>query len=226
MRARRWIFVRLLVLGLSACGGAAKLPVSAGTGADPAIPPPDERILPTLSVALAKGWPSDATPNAAEGLAVTKFAGALDHPRWLYVLPDGGVLVAETNAPERPEDAKGVRGWMMRLVMKRTGAAVPSANRITLLRDRDGDGVAETHSTFLSGLNSPFGMALVGKDFYVADTDALLRFRYERGDDHATGPPTTVTELPGGLLNHHWTKNVIASPDGKRLYVAVGSNSN
>jgi glucose/arabinose dehydrogenase len=163
---------------------------------------------------------------AADGLAVERFADGLDHPRWLYVLPNGDLLVAETNAPPRPQDAKGLKGWIMRLVMKRTGAATPSANRITLLRDTDGDGVADVRSTFLENLNSPFGIALVGKDLYVADTDALLRFEYVRGETRITGSPRRMTDLPGGPINHHWTKNLIASPDGKRLYVAVGSNSN
>jgi len=136
------------------------------------------------------------------------------------------VLVAETNAPPKPEDGKGIRGWAMGKAMKRAGATVPSANRITLLRDANHDGVAETRTPFIEGLNSPFGMALMGKDLYVADTDRLLRFHYETGTTQITEKGHPVTELPGGPLNHHWTKNVIASPDGKKLYVTVGSNSN
>lgn len=163
---------------------------------------------------------------AATGTQVTAFADGLDHPRWLYVLPNGDVLVAETNAPPKPEDGKGIRGWVMGKAMKRAGAAVPSPNRITLLRDADHDGVAEMRSTFIEGLNSPFGMALVGKDFYVADTDRLLRFHYEPGAMQIREQGLKVIDLPGGPLNHHWTKNVIANPAGTKLYVTVGSNSN
>ena len=225
-RRRGLALLTVTLLCAASCGGAAKLPLEAGTGPSPVFPAPEQALFPVLRIAPASGWPADGKPTVAEGLAVAKFADGLDHPRWLYVLPDGGVLVAETNAPPRPEDAKGIKGWVMRLVMKRTGAAVPSANRITLLRDRDGDGVADTRSTFIAGLNSPFGMALVGSDFYVANADALVRFHYVRGEDRIAGPATKVTDLPGGPINHHWTKNVIASADGERLYVAVGSNSN
>ena len=154
------------------------------------------------------------------------FASGLDHPRWLLVLPNGDVLVAETNAPPKPEDGKGIKGWIMGLVMKRAGAAVPSANRITLLRDTDGDGVADLRSVLLEGLNSPFGMALVGNDLYVANSDAVLRFPYADGDLRIKAPGLKVAELPAGPINHHWTKNLIASADGSKLYVTVGSNSN
>src|SRR6185312_11483451 len=149
-----------------------------------------------------------------------------DHPRWLYVLPNGDVLVAETNAPPRPENGKGIKAAVMQLLMKKAGAATDSANRITLLRDRDGDGVAEFRSVLLEGLDSPFGMALVGNRLFVADTDALLSFPYNGGETRIEASPTRIAKLPGGPLNHHWTKNVIASPDGKKLYVTVGSNSN
>ena len=179
-----------------------------------------------MHVVTAKGWPEGAKPVAAEGTAVAAFARGLDHPRWLYVLPNGDVLVAETNAPPRPEDNKGIKGWFFKLFQKKAGGAVPSANRITLLRDADGDGVAETRSVFLSGLNSPFGMALVGNDLYVANSDAVVRFPYTQGETQITAPGTKVVDLPAGPRNHHWTKNVIASPDGSKLYAAVGSNSN
>jgi glucose/arabinose dehydrogenase len=159
-------------------------------------------------------------------MAVTAFASGLDHPRWLYVLPNGDVLVAETNAPPRPRDGAGIKGWLMTWVMGKAGAGVPSANRITLLRDGDGDGVAETRTTFLKGLNSPFGMALVGHDFYVANTDAVVRFPYVPGETRIPQPGTKLLDLPAGPLNHHWTKNLLASRDGTRLYVTVGSNSN
>jgi glucose/arabinose dehydrogenase len=179
-----------------------------------------------VNVAPARGWPVDRTPRAAGGLAVNAFAAGLEHPRWLHVLPNGDVLVAETNAPPRPEDRSGFKGWMMMLMMKRAGAAPPSANRITLLRDADGDGIAELHEPFLEGLNSPFGMTLVGETLYVANTDALMAFPYKTGSTRITEPGRKVADLPGGPLNHHWTKNVIANADGSKLYVTVGSNSN
>jgi glucose/arabinose dehydrogenase len=160
------------------------------------------------------------------GLRVTALATGLDHPRWLLVLPNGDVLVAESNAPPKPDDAKGIKGWVMKWVMKRAGAGVPSANRITLLRDADGDGVAETRTTFAADLHSPFGMALVGNALYVANTDAVLRFDYTPGQTRLAGPGTKLIDLPAGPINHHWTKNLIASPDGSKLYVTVGSNSN
>jgi len=211
---------------IASCGGTAGLAVSEGTGPSPALPPPVRSLIPIVKVAEAKGWPADMKPIAAEGLTVTAFAKNLDHPRWLYVLPNGDVLVAETNGPPRPEEGKGLKGWFFKRYQKKAGGAVPSANRITLLRDTDGDGAAETRSVFLSGRNSPFGMVLVGNDFYVADTDALLRFPYQDGVTELTTPAVKVADLPAGPLNHHWTKNVVASPNGSRLYVSVGSNSN
>ncbi|MBP2263835.1 sorbosone dehydrogenase family protein [Pseudomonas sp. BP8] len=215
-----------LIAGLAGCGDTATLDVNDGFGPAPRLPAPNKTLIPTVNVAPAIGWPQGVTPTPAAGTQVVAFADKLDHPRWLYVLPNGDVLVAETNAPPKPDDGKGVRGWLMKKAMARAGAGVPSANRITLLRDADQDGVAETRSTFIEGLNSPFGMALVGKDFYVADTDRLLRFRYETGALQIRQPGIKVVDLPGGPLNHHWTKNVIASPDGAKLYVTVGSNSN
>jgi glucose/arabinose dehydrogenase len=179
-----------------------------------------------IHVVEAKGWAKGARPKAADGLSVTAFAQDLDHPRWLYVLPNGDVLVAETNAPPRPEVNTGLKGWFFKRFQKKAGGAVPSANRITLLRDADGDGVAETRSILLSQLNAPFGMVLVGDVLYVANSDALVGVPYRSGDTQISASPTTVCELPGGRLNRHWTKNVIASADGSRLYVSVGSNSN
>ncbi len=220
------VLLALSGLGLAGCGEQAVLPVQAGMGPDPVLPPPDPSLFPTVKIAPAKGWPAGAKPTPAEGLAVGAFAEGLDHPRWLYVLPNGDVLVAETNAPPKPEDGKGIRGWIMKKIMKRAGAGTPSANRITLLRDADGDGQAETRTVFLQGLQSPFGMALVGEDFYVADTDAVLRFSYHEGDTKITSPGVKLADLPAGPINHHWTKNILASRDGHRLYVTVGSNSN
>ncbi|MBC7896841.1 MAG: sorbosone dehydrogenase family protein, partial [Cytophagaceae bacterium] len=153
-------------------------------------------------------------------------ARGLDHPRWLYVLPNGDVLVAETNAPKRPDDARGIRGWFFRRYQKKAGGAVPSADRITLLRDADGDGLAEVRTTFLGALHSPFGMAVVGDVLYIANTDAVVKVPYATGDTMARGLPVKVADLPGGTRNHHWTKSLVASPDGQRLYVGVGSNSN
>ena len=215
-----------LVGALVACGDTALLPPEAGMGATPTLPAPVKRLIPTVNIAPAKGWPEGVTPVPMAGLAVTALAANLDHPRWLAVLPNGDVLVAESNAPAKPEDGKGIKGMVMKWVMKRAGAGVPSANRITLLRDADGDGQAETRSVFLEGLNSPFGMALVGNALYVANTDAVVRFPYETGQTRIAAPPVKVVDLPAGPINHHWTKNIIASPDGSKLYVTVGSNSN
>ena len=156
--------VGALLLGISACGEMATLPVDAGFGPRPELPAPNPTLLPTVNIARATGWPPGATPAAAAGLAVNAFATDLDHPRWLYVLPNGDLLVAETNAPPRPEGRRGIKAWVMKFMKKRAGAGTPSANRITLLRDADGDGIAETRSVFLQGLNSPFGMALIGPD--------------------------------------------------------------
>jgi glucose/arabinose dehydrogenase len=218
--------VCLLILNLGACGEVATLPEQAGFGPHPTLPSPNHTLIPTVNIAPAKGWPAGETPRAAAGLAVSAFATALEHPRWLYVLPNGDVLVAESNAPPKPEDSKGIKGWIMKLVMKRVGAGVPSANRITLLRDANGDGIAETRTVFLQGLNSPFGMTLIGNDLYVANSDGLVRFAYRTGETQITTPGVKVIDLPAGPINHHWTKNVIASRDGSLLYVTVGSNSN
>jgi glucose/arabinose dehydrogenase len=215
------------LLVLAACASThSTLPIDAGSGPNPTLPQPESKAVPTVKVAPAKGWSGEQKPTAATGFAVSSYAADLDHPRWLYVLPNGDVLVAETNAPERPEDKKGIKGFFMDKAQKKAGAGVPSANRITLLRDADGDGKAEVRSVFLQGLNSPFGMALVGNTFYVANTDAVLRFEYRDGAQSLSGPGTKVADLPAGPINHHWTKNLIASADGKRLYVTVGSNSN
>jgi glucose/arabinose dehydrogenase len=216
----------LLLLILYGCGETAKLPVEAGMGPNPTLVPPKPQVIPTFQIAPAKGWAPGTTPTVAAGFTVNAFATGLDHPRWIYVLPNGDVLVAETNGPERPDDRKGIKGWFMKKMSAKAGGAVPSANRITLLRDADGDGVAETRSVFLQGLTSPFGMALVGNDLYVADTDALLRFHYENGKTSIAVAGAKVIDLPAGTINHHWTKNVIASRDGTKLYVSIGSNSN
>ncbi|HSW14472.1 MAG TPA: sorbosone dehydrogenase family protein [Solimonas sp.] len=224
MPRSRLSIAALLMLGLGACGGGSQLSVSEGTGPQPQLPAPQKSLLPVLNIAPAVGWPAGGKPQPAPGLSVQAFADGLDHPRWLYVLPNGDVLVAETNAPANPPI--GLIGRVEKLVMKRAGAGVPSANRISLLRDTDGDGVADQRSVFLQGLNSPFGMALVGSDFYVANTDALLRFPYTEGATQIGAPATKLAELPAGSNNRHWTKSLVASADGSKLYVGVGANSN
>jgi hypothetical protein len=214
---------------LTACAGAATTaqPSPESTvGPNPTLPAPDKHLIPTVQVAATKGWPQGATPATASGVAVNAFASGLSHPRWVYVLPNGDVLVAETDAPPKPEDGKGIKGAVMKQLMKKAGSGTPSADRITLLRDADGDGVAEVKTTFLEHLHSPFGMALVGNDLYVANTDSVMRFPYSPGQTNITAAGTKLTDLPGGPLNHHWTKNIIASRDGGKLYATVGSNSN
>src|SRR3954469_24239466 len=153
-------FCLAFTLLLNGCGEVAKLPAQADMGTAPTLPAPQKSVMPTVNIAPAKGWPADGKPTPAAGFSVNALATGLQHPRWLYVLPNGDVLVAETNAPPKPEDHKGIKGWVMGKVQQRAGAGVPSANRITLLRDADGDGVAETRTVFLDQLNSPFGMAL------------------------------------------------------------------
>jgi glucose/arabinose dehydrogenase len=221
------ICVGALALPLAACNEPA---VSASPeqtlGPSPDLPPPQTSWIPTVNIATAKGWPEGGKPAAANGMAVNAFAKGLDHPRTVYVLPNGDVLVAESNAPPKPDDAKGIKGFVYKQVQKWAGAGVPSANRIMLLRDADGDGVAETRSVFIENLNSPFGMALVGEDFYVADTDAIMKFPYHSGDTKISAPGVKLADLPADTLNHHWTKDLTASPDGSKLYATVGSNSN
>src|SRR3954468_19714270 len=208
------------------CGTPARVPVMAETGVRPLIPPPKPSVIPVINVVTAKGWDDASMPVAGDGLTVRPFARDLNHPRWLYVLPNGDVLVSETNAPKRPDDNKGIKGFFFKFFSARAGGAVPSPNRIVLLRDTNGDGVADLRTIFVDKLHSPFGMVLVGNTFYVANTDAVVRFPYSTGAIHLTAPATKVAALPAGRINHHWTKNIIASPDGSKLYVTVGSNSN
>jgi glucose/arabinose dehydrogenase len=195
-------------------------------GPAPDIVAPQEKWLPTVNIAAAKGWGESGAPASAPGTVVSAIARGLAHPRWLYVLPNGDVLVAESEAPARPDDSKGVIGKVGEFLMKRAGSgANPSANRIILLRESP-DGTRFERHVFLQGLNSPIGMALIGANFFVADTDALLRFPYKSGDTEIRAQPMQLAELPAGTINHHWTKSLIASPDGRKLYVGVGSNSN
>ena len=229
MRNPIWlaIWIGALVLPLGACNDPQDaVTAEQSFGPSPVLPAPQKAWLPTVNVAKAVGWPAGGKPVAANGMAVNAFATGLDHPRTLYVLPNGDVLVAETNEPPKPDDTRGIKGWITKLVMNRAGADTASANRITLLRDTDGSGTARTRSVFLAGLNSPFGMVLVGDDFYVADSDAILRFPYHSGDNKITAPGVKLADLPAGSINHHWTKDLTASPDGSKLYATVGSNSN
>jgi glucose/arabinose dehydrogenase len=222
----------VLIALLTACAEHAntrspdRYSAAAGYGPDPVLPPPDPSLIPVINIAPAVGWPAGRTPVPASGLIVQEFAAGLDHPRWLYVLPGGDVLVAESNAPSRPDDGQGIRGWFQEMIKKRAGAGVASANRITLLRDADGDGHAEQRSVLLKSLNSPFGMVFLHDVLYVANTDAILAFPYREGVLEITDPGRKLAPLPAGSINHHWTKNLIASADGKTLFVTVGSNSN
>jgi glucose/arabinose dehydrogenase len=224
--ARHAALMSVSLLTLAACGAPSNMPSGQGFGPNPTLPAAKTQALPVVKIAAVKGWAPGQTPVVAADLKVSAMASGLDHPRWLYVLPNGDVLVAETNGPERPKDSAGFKGWVAGLIMSKAGAAAKSANRITLLRDADGDGTAEVHAPFLSGLNSPFGMSLVGDTLYVANTDALMAFPYKTGETAITAAGRKVADLPGGPINHHWTKNVLASRDGKTLYVTSGSNSN
>lgn len=215
-----------LAIGVAGCAESARQPVSSVVGADPALPQPETALIPTIKIAEAVGWADGQTPVAAQGLKVQAFATGLDHPRWLHVLPNGDVLVAETNAPPRPDEGKGIRGFFQANAMKKAGAVTRTANRITLLRDADGDGTAETKTVFLQNLNSPFGMALAGDRFYVANTDGVVSVPYAEGAATISAAPVPLTDLPAGTRNHHWTKSLIASRDGSKLYATVGSNSN
>jgi glucose/arabinose dehydrogenase len=205
---------------------SAERDITAGQGTQPQIDAPRSGLFPLVKVAKPIGWGADQAPTPAAGLKVQRFAADLDHPRWLLPLANGDVLVAETNGPKRNPGTMELKERVRRWVMSWVGASTPSPDRITLLRDADGDGVAESRSVLISGLTSPFGMALIGDQLYIANTDALVRVSFTVGQTRITGRPVKVVDLPGGPINHHWTKNVVASPDGKRLYVSVGSNSN
>ncbi|QDL94980.1 sorbosone dehydrogenase family protein (plasmid) [Paroceanicella profunda] len=211
-----------ITLLLTACSGAGREGGPMGVGPDPTLPEPRTSLVPTLNIAPATGWPEGTAPTPAEGLTVQAFATGLDHPRWLHVLPNGDVLVAESN--KQPAAPSGLRSLVEEQLMAAAGAGSPSADRITLLRDADHDGIAETRTILRDGLTSPFGMALVGDTLYVADTDALLAFPYTEGATRIDAPATQVVALPSGPPNRHWTKGLTAGPDGL-LYVSIGSNS-
>ncbi|WP_201274122.1 PQQ-dependent sugar dehydrogenase [Microvirga brassicacearum] len=226
MRSQKALLLTASIVALAGCGETATVPVEQGYGPKPVLPEPNKTLIPTVNIAPAKGWPEGSKPTAAAGLSVASYATGLDHPRWLHVLPTGDVLVAESNAPPKEGGGFDIKGWVMELVMKRAGAGVPSANRISILRDADGDGVAELRQPFLEGLFSPFGMALIGDQLYVANADAVVKFPYKTGDTKIAAAAVKVADLPGGPINHHWTKDIIAGRDGSKLYATVGSNSN
>ena len=231
--ARPWwpLSVLALLASCSFAGAGEQQLAPPGVGPTPPLPPPHKNLLvPTVNIAPADPWPQGAMPLAPTGFKVTALATGLEHPRWVYTLPNGDVLVAESNKPQPEEGTKnvhadGLRGKAMGMVMKRAGAGTPSADRITLLRDADGDGVAETRTVFMKDLVSPFGMALVGNQLYIANANAIVKVPYEAGQTSIASAPAKVTDLPAGA-NHHWTKNIIASADGSKLYATVGSNSN
>lgn len=226
MRVSTAIVTGIVAVSLAGCGDTSKLPEQASHGPSPTIPEPVTSWIPTIKVAKAVGWPEGVKPKPAAGMNVNAFASGFDHPRWVYVLPNGDVLVAESNAPPKEEGGSGPRAWAQQVVMWWAGAKPKSANRITLVRDKDGDGVGETKTVFLKDLMSPFGMALIGDNLYVANADAIVRFKYTEGATEITTPAEKVTDLPGGPINHHWTKNILPSKDGTKLYATVGSNSN
>jgi glucose/arabinose dehydrogenase len=220
------LVVLMPVVWLFAFREQATVDVAEGYGPNPKLPVPNPGLIPTVNIAPAIGWPEGRIPLAAEGLRVNEYAAEFAHPRWLYLLPNGDVLVAQSNKPPKPDAPFSLRGWVMGKVMARAGSGVPSANRIALIRDADGDGIAELQETFLEGLNSPFGMTLIGDTLYVANTDAIVAFPYVEGETSITAKGEVIAPLPAGPINHHWTKDVIASADGTKLYATVGSNSN
>ena len=216
------ILVALAGLGLAGCddnGGDPRKEI----GANPMLPALQQYLLPPIHIAKPVAW-GDDTPKVPQGLQVRALATGFQHPRSLYVLPNGDVLVIESNGPKppifRPKDI--ITGWVQWFA----GAKAKDANRITLLRDTNGDGIPEVRTVFLDHLNSPFGVALVGNDLYVANTDAIVRYPYQDGETTITDPGTKLTDLPGGPIDHHWTKPLLASPDASKLYVGIGSNSN
>ncbi|MFM0237187.1 PQQ-dependent sugar dehydrogenase [Paraburkholderia phytofirmans] len=219
-------FALFMLLPLAACAAGPSSPADTGFGPSPLLPAPESSLMTTVNIAPVRAPAAGFLPTAPNGFVVTQFGRGLTHPRWLYTLPNGDVLVAESNAPEQHDEGSGIFGWVRKQVMKRAGAGTPSPDRIVMLRDTTGSGVADQQTVFLSGLHSPFGMALIGNQLYVADTDAILRFDYTPGATRIDTPGVKVADLPAGPINHHWTKNILADRSGKHLYVTVGSNSN
>ena len=227
MTSFRNALLLLPLLGLASACSDGDFDPQTQIGADPELPEQQQYLFPPMHIASVVGWKKDETPAVAPGLKITAFATGLQHPRSVYVLPNGDVLAVESKGPgtepaRRPKDL--VMGWIQSL--STGGGGDQPSNRITLLRDADGDGVPEVKSVFLDHLDSPFGVALVGNDLYVANTNAIMRYPYRTGETAITARPTMLTALPGGPIDHHWTKSLVASPDGTKLYVGVGSNSN
>ncbi|HEY8086145.1 MAG TPA: sorbosone dehydrogenase family protein [Methylophilaceae bacterium] len=215
----------LVAMTLYGCGDTSQHDISSGMGPNPLLPQPVVKAIPTMHVAKAVGWSGEAKPIPADGTVVNAFAQGLQHPRWLYQLPNGDVLVAETNFPMQGLDGS-IKGFVAKHLLTRAGAIGESPDRISLLRDSNGDGTADIKTPFITGLHSPFGMALIGDTFYVANADSIVYFPYHDGDKSIPVAPKKLIDLPGLPLNHHWTKNILASADGTKLYVTVGSNSN
>ena len=218
------VLVLVLAALAAACSPASHEPEKNLVGKHPILPAPDKSMVPTINFSHAAGWPAGMMPHAPQGFTVTRFAGGLDHPRWLYQLPNGDVLVAESGTLRLPP--KTISDRVTIWLMARAGETGESANRITLLRDTKGAGTADTRTTFASGLSQPFGMLLLGDNFYVGDTDALLRFSYHAGDTRLEGAGEKILALPTGGYNNHWTRNVFANEEGTKIYVTVGSGSN
>lgn len=221
---RLWLslFASLCILPLVTSDGLAQNPPPADTfGANPKLSPPEESWLPTLKLAKAETWREGEKPKAAQGLDVKAFARGLKHPRWVYVLPNGDVLVAEasTESGSSWDPRSIVQNWAQR----QAGAIVENANRISILRDTNGDGVADEQSVFLEGLRQPFGMALIGDQLYVANTDSVVRYPYKTGDRKITDKGIKLVDIPVG---HHWTRNIMPSADQTKLFITVGSGSN
>ena len=224
---RYWAFGMVLAVVLVpyiAYGADKEKSSGVTTGVDVLFPEPKYTLLPTINTAPASFWPEGVTPIALPGFAVNAFAKGLQHPRWLFVLPNGDVLVAETGAPSK--EKVGISEIIVNFVKKRVGAGEKSTDKIILLRDLDNDGIAETRSVFLTGLKSPFGMALIDDTLYIANTDSIVKVPYRVGTTKITTTPIKVVDLPAGSINSHWTKSLLASPDSSKLFVGVGSNSN
>jgi glucose/arabinose dehydrogenase len=228
---------RRSILGALLCATALTLAGCSDEGGDPKdqigpnpkLPDPQQYLSPPMNLAKVVGWKDGEKPKVPKDLSISAFATGFKHPRSIYTLPNGDILVVESGAPpeasaKRPKDI--VMGWIEGYVTSTGAGNDKPGNRIILLRDADGDGKPEVRETFLDNLHSPFGVALVGNDFYVADTDAILHYTYTEGATKITTPGKVLTPLPGGPIDHHWTKSLVASPDGKLLYVGVGSNSN
>ncbi|MEG3165984.1 sorbosone dehydrogenase family protein [Sphingomonas sp. PB2P19] len=208
-----------LLSGCSGKGGDA----TAQLGANPGLPGLQQYLLPPMHIATPVPWGAQV-PTVAPGLKVAAFATGMKNVRSVYVLPNGDVLAVEPKGPEEP--IARPKDILVNWIQGFGHSTVHGANQITLLRDTDGDGKADVRTVLLDNLVSPFGVALVGSDLYVANTDAIVRYPYVTGQTRITAPGTILTELPGGPINHHWTKSLVASPDGTKLYVGIGSNSN